>query len=135
MDNEKLKIIVVDDNEIFRKGILFYLNKMLNFDIIEEFSDGNDFLGSQNLINADIVLMDIEMPKLNGIAAAKQALWRIPHLKIIAITNYKDKAYLTELIGAGFKGCVFKDNIYEELNNAINSVTAGEIYYPEDINL
>ncbi len=132
---DKLKIIVVDDNKTFRKGIKFYIENMLKHEVINEFDNGESFVNSDSFIIADIILMDIEMPKLDGIEAVKKALWRFSELKIIAITNYKDKAYLTELIGAGFKGCVFKDNIYEELKKAIDSVMNGHIFYPEDIQL
>ena len=135
MEERIVKVIIVDDNEIFRKGLKFYLENIKNFQVLNENSDGDEFLESDNMYIADIVLMDIEMPKMNGLEAAKNALWRYSELKIIAITNYKDKAYLSELIGVGFKGCVFKDEIYNELETAINTVLSGDIYYPEDINL
>ena len=135
MEEGPLKILLVDDNKIFRKGIKFYIENILQYDVIEECTNGEEFLNSENIINANIILMDIEMPKINGIEASKKALWKMPTLKILAITNYKDKAYLTELIGAGIKGCVFKDDIYNELEKAIRTILAGDIYYPEDIKL
>lgn len=135
MNEKKLKIVIVDDNEIFRNGMKFYLENLLKHTVIAEYSDGEDVINSDSLVSSDVILMDIEMPKLNGIDAAKNVLWKYPMLKIIAITNFKDKAYLTELIGVGFKGCVFKDDIYNELQKAIDVVLADNIYYPEDINL
>lgn len=132
---KRIKIIIVDDNETFREGIGFYIEKILSYEVLTVHSNGKDFIDANQYRNADIVLMDIEMPKLNGIEATKQAIWNYNKLLVIAITNYQDKAYLSEFIGAGFKGCVFKENIYEELGNAIDSVMDGKLYYPENINL
>jgi DNA-binding NarL/FixJ family response regulator len=77
--------------------------------------------------------MDIQMPEMNGITVAKKALWEMHELKIIAITMYRDKAYLKELIEAGFKGCVFKSRIYDDLPVALERVMEQKIYYPDDI--
>ncbi|MBI9064952.1 MAG: response regulator transcription factor [Marinilabiliaceae bacterium] len=110
----QLKIIVVDDNATFREGISFYLEEVLNYQVIERFTNGLDFLDTKHIDLADIVLMDIEMPKMNGIIATQKILFHHPHLKVIAVTNYRNKAYLKELILAGFKGCVLKDHIYND---------------------
>jgi DNA-binding NarL/FixJ family response regulator len=130
-----LNFIIVDDNDIFRSGIKFYLEKMLSHNVIQEFGNGEDFLKSTNYNKADIILMDIEMPKINGIQAAKNILWEFPELKIIAITNYQEKAYLNTLIKAGFKGCVFKNNIYDDLEIAIKSVMRNQMFFPENIKI
>ena len=79
--------------------------------------------------------MDIEMPVIDGIKATKLALWRTRDTKIIAITGFKEKAYLAELIGAGCKGCVFKDGVYDELETAIKTVLKGNFYYPGNMRL
>ncbi|NOQ23851.1 MAG: response regulator [Bacteroidales bacterium] len=130
-----MKIIVVDDNKTFREGIKFYLKNMLLHNVIATAADGLEFLQLKNLNEADIILMDIEMPNMNGVETVKKALWRNSNLKFIAVTDYTDKAYLLELIGAGFKSCVFKSNIYEGLKEAITSVMNNELFFPEDMNL
>ena len=130
-----MKIIVVDDNATFREGIKFFLEEILHYRVIAEFINGLEFVDS-NIINlADIVLMDIEMPKMNGIIATHKTLFHHPRLKVIAVTNYRNKAYLTELIMAGFKGCVLKDNIYNELGQALDVVFGGKLYFADDIKL
>ncbi len=130
-----LNIIIVDDNETFRKGIIFYLINMLKHKVVAEFSDGVDFLTTNNTSDADIILMDIEMPRLNGVETLKEYLWINKGIKAIAITSYEDELYLTELIGAGFKGCVLKRNIYEELALAISQVMDNKLYYPGNIKI
>lgn len=132
---EGLNIILVDDNNTFRKGISFYLENMLNHKVIAECEDGQSFLEDVHTSDADLVLMDIEMPRLNGIETIKRHLWANRDAKAIAVTNYEDKVYLTELIGAGFKGCVLKKNIYNELAAAIEKIMSNKIYFPENIKL
>ena len=108
---------------------------MLGHKVLEIHSDGKEFLESENWINADIVLMDIEMPQINGIETTKLTLWQCKTISVIAITSFVEKANLAEFIGAGFKGCVFKDNIYNELSNALDHVSNGRFFFPSNMNL
>lgn len=130
-----LKLIIVDDNQSFRDGLKFYLETALNYRVIATYDNGEEFINDNEYLRCDIILMDIEMPIIDGIKATKLAIWRSRDLKIIAITGFKEKAYLSELIGAGCRGCVFKDNVYEELGTAIKQVLSGKLYYPGDIKL
>ena len=93
-----MKFIIVDDNKTFGDGIKYYLENILNHQVIGVAHDGEEFLKLKNSHEADIILMDIEMPKLNGIETVKKALWDSPFLKFIAVTSYKEKAYLLELL-------------------------------------
>lgn len=131
----KPKIIIVDDNEIFRRSLEFHLKITLKYEVIGIAADGDEFLALNNIYNADIILMDIEMPVLNGFAAAQKAICSYINLNIIAITDYQDKAYLKNLIKTGFKGCVFKKNLFDEIELAIKYVLNNKLYFPEDIEL
>ena len=130
-----MKIIIVDDNETFRENLKYYIEEFLFFEVIGEAANGESVLALNNIHLADIILMDIEMPILNGIKATKQILFRNKYAKIIAITNYEEKAYLIELISAGFKACVFKNNLNNEIAIAIEKVMNGELHFPKDINM
>ncbi len=131
----KPRIIIVDDNETFRRSLEFHLTITLGYEVIGNAADGEEFLTLSNIYNSDIILMDIEMPKLNGIVAAKKVLEHYNYLKIIAITDYQDKAYLLELIENGFKGCVFKKNIMNGIEIAINEIMNEKIHFPSDIEI
>lgn len=131
---KELKIILVDDNKQFRDGLRFYLEKILNHSVIEEAQDGKAFLQLKNIKKADLILMDISMPNINGIEAARIILNESKH-KIIAITSYEDKTYLNELIESGIKGCVFKKDIHDNLNHAIEKVLNNDLYFPDNITL
>ena len=132
---ETLKVIVVDDNEPFRNAIKRLLTKEYNAEIIGEASNGAEFLALTNHHLASVILMDVMMPEIDGVTLAKRVLWLNPHLKIIAITMHVDKVYLATLVAAGFKGCVFKNMLFEELGTAIQKVIEGNLYFPKNITL
>jgi DNA-binding NarL/FixJ family response regulator len=123
------KIIVADDNETFRKGLVFFLEQILGHHIINEANNGEELLNLPNIHLADIVLVDIEMPQKSGVDAMRQINWLFHNVKSIAITSYSDKVYLEQLIGAGFKGYVLKKNLYDELPKALSSVINNEYYF------
>lgn len=133
---EKIKIIVVDDSETFRDGITFFLEQVLSYEVVGCASNGKEFLlQKEKYIAADIILMDIQMPEIDGIETAKRFLWYNSLMNVIAITSFRDIAYLRELIGAGFKGCVFKDKIFEDLETAVQYVLKGKLYFPDNIKI
>jgi DNA-binding NarL/FixJ family response regulator len=135
METKKLKIIIVDDNKSFREAIKLFLTNELNCEVIGEATDGNEFLSLVKTIGylVDIVLMDIQMPQLDGIAATKKWCLRNSQTKVIAVTMYQDKAYLLQLIESGFKGCVFKTSVFAEIVNAIEIVRNGGLYFNTNI--
>lgn len=126
------RIIIVDDNLQFRKGLRFYLENILNCKVIAEANNGYEFLKLDNIGDANFILMDIEMPGQNGIETARQLL-ASTKANVVAITNYEDNNYLTKLMVSGFKGCVFKRNIYDNLGPALNQITNSGSYFPKDI--
>jgi DNA-binding NarL/FixJ family response regulator len=130
-----MKTIIVDDNVSFRSSLKDYIENKLGYEVIAEASDGIDFLGLPNLSDADMILMDIAMETMDGFEATKLALWRYPHLKIIAVTMYSEKVFLVKLIQTGFKGCVFKPEIFDSLHKAIQTVIEGEYYIPDNMSI
>jgi len=132
---DKLRIIIADDNLQFREGLKFYIENIMNHHVIAEAKNGDEVLSLPNLYLADIFLLDISMPRLNGIETAKKLLTIHAGYKIIAITSFEERTYINELIEAGIKGCVLKKDIYEHLKYAIARVMMNELYFPKNINL
>lgn len=128
-----MKIIIVDDNDTFKDGIKYFIEQIPNYTVIAEASNATEFLSLSNITNADIILMDIVMPETSGIEASQKILWQYNYLKIIAVTMFTNKAYLEELIDAGFKGCIYKAEIYNKLEKAIETVQNGKLYFSEEI--
>ncbi len=130
-----IKIILVDDNHPFRNALKTVLENKFNAEIIGEASCGAEFRKLDNLHSADVILMDVMMPDVDGITLTMESLWFNPKLKFIAITMHYDNVYLTTLMEAGFKGCVFKSNIFSEIAEAITKVSAGRLFFPKNIML
>lgn len=135
MVKKDLNVIMVDDNIQFRTNLKRYIESDLNCNVIAEASNGSAFLELPNVAKADIILMDIAMDEMDGIEATKRALWMNSHLKIIAITMHSEKIYLIQLIETGFKGCVFKPDVFDQLPIALDTVMKGKLYIPKNISL
>ncbi len=128
-----VKIIVVDDHEIFRNGLKLVLSKLKYIKVIGEASNGIQFLEVLKQEMPDIVIMDIEMPKMNGIEATKEALKINPNLKIIALTMFNEDEYIQSMIDSGVKGFLIKNINKETLDKAIQTVVNGSNYYSEEL--
>lgn len=132
---KSLKIILVDDNDAFRDSLKQLLVLQYNIQIIGEASSAEEFWKLHNYGAADIILMDIMMPTEGGIDIAKKVLNRDRTVKIIALTMHTDHVYLTTLIEAGFLGCIFKCDLYNSLEPALENVMKGKRFFPDNIML
>lgn len=126
---KKIKVLLVDDHKLFREGLAFIISQMEGFEVVGEASDGNAFLDLIDKTEADIVLMDIFMPGLDGITATSKALEKRSDLKIIALTMFSDEDYYYKMIHAGVSGYILKESGKEELATALNTIAAGENYF------
>lgn len=131
--SEKIRIFIVDDHEIFRNGLKTILNKSSVARITGEASNGNEFLELFDPEYADIVLMDIEMPVMNGIDASRKALERYPDSKIIALTMFNEDDYIQSMIDTGVRGFLIKNVTRDILEKAILTVQNGGNYYSEEL--
>jgi DNA-binding NarL/FixJ family response regulator len=132
---DKIKLVLVDDNIPFRNALKKLLQKEFNADVIGEASNAEEFRKLKNMQMADVILMDVMMPGTDGITLSKESLQKQSNLKIIAITMHIDRVYLISLIEAGFKGCVNKSRLFEEINMAIHTVLKGKVFFPDYIPL
>lgn len=130
---KKPDIIIVDDHLIFRQG----LKAIINFEdvgsVIGEASNGEEFLEILKTRIPDLVLMDIDMPHMNGFDATQRALEILPDLKIIAFTVFSETEYYTKMMEIGAKGFILKSSGFNELENAIKLVMNGESYFENNL--
>jgi len=136
MENKALKkwrIYIVDDHKLFREGLKLLLSAQDFVHHIYEASNGKEFVENLTFVDCDIVLMDIEMPEMNGIEATKAALRMKPDLKVIALSMYGDEQYYYKMVDAGVKGFVLKSSGIEKVIAAICSVAKGENYFSEEL--
>jgi len=124
-----LKILIADDHEAARLGIRYVLDNMKSdIEIVAEATNGLRAVEMIATHQPDIVIMDISMTQLNGIEAARKIKQDHPHIKIIAITIYKRKPMIVDMLKAGVIGYILKDNISETLPAAIQAALSDEIY-------
>lgn len=131
--SKKYKIVLVDDHTILRNTLKFTLSQLGFAEVVAEASNGKEFLELLENVKPDIVLMDIAMPEMDGLEATKQALTKIPDLKIIALTMFGDQEYYFKMIHAGASGFVLKKSGIDELEMAIKSVAGGQNYFSNEI--
>jgi len=132
MENQ-IRLIIVDDHEIFRAGLKMALSKLKYIQIVGEAGNGREFLELIKNNRPDIVLMDIQMPLLNGIDASREALKQYPDLKIIALTMFNDESYIQSMMDVGAKGFLIKNINKDTLDKAIQMVNLGGNYYSEEL--
>jgi two-component system, NarL family, nitrate/nitrite response regulator NarL len=127
---KSLKIYIVDDNDQFRDGLRFYLEVILGHKVIGESANGPEFLNAPLNKEADLVLLDISMPIMNGIEVARTFL-KDHFQRFIAITNLEDQKYMSEMEEIGIKGYVLKKDIHSQLRHAMDAVMNEGNYFPD----
>lgn len=130
---DKITIIIADDHRIFRKGLKSLLSEKDNINIIAEADDGGQALEMSLDHKPRIVIMDIGMPKMDGIEATRQIRERLPKTEVIILSMHAKKAYIDQVLQAGAKGYVLKDSDEENLIAAINTVHSGGFYLDSPI--
>lgn len=128
-----INVIIVDDDPVFLDGLKFLISEPDKFRVIDTCTNGTELINSQKLSDADLVLSDIEMPEMDGIEAAMRLNYFYPKLPMVALTMYKEKVFLREIIGAGYRGFVHKPEISKELFNVIDKVLNNKFSFPEEL--
>lgn len=127
-----IRIALVDDHALFRNGLKLLLSD--RFSVVMEAQNGKEFIDNLTPDNApDVVLMDISMPVMNGIDAARAAITKVPELKIIALSMFGEEDYYYEMINAGAKGFLLKNSDIKDVIAAIEQVAAGNSYFSQDV--
>ena len=122
------KIIIAEDHTILREGLRALLSLDPNYEIIGEAEDGRDAIRCVEKLMPDLLLIDLSMPRMNGMEAIRDIKKRYPEIKIIALTVHKTEEYILATLEAGADGYVLKDATHDELMIAINSVLSGKPY-------
>jgi DNA-binding NarL/FixJ family response regulator len=127
------KIIIVDDHSLFREGIKLLIENEKLGCVVAEAENGRDFLDLLNLHQPDLIIIDIEMPVMNGPEAIRKALSTNPDLKFLVLTMLNESADYNEIVYAGAVGIVLKTAGKKEFERAINTIISGESYFSPEM--
>ena len=123
-----IRVLVVDDHKIMREGLRSLLEKQPDIEVVAEAESAREALKLVQELTPDIVIIDVVMPSLNGIEATRRILAKVPTVKVIALSMYADKRFVMEMLRAGASGYLLKDCAFEELDEAIRTVTQDRTY-------
>jgi len=132
MTNRK-RIIVVDDHDLFREGLVVLLNRLKTVEVVAEARNGKEFLEIVNKHNPDVVLMDINMPVMDGIITARESMSVRPDLKILVLSMFGDEENYFRMVNAGVKGFILKSAGLTELEKAILEVSENGNYFSNEL--
>ncbi|MBN1367636.1 MAG: response regulator transcription factor [Dehalococcoidales bacterium] len=123
---KKIKIIIADDHPLIRQALRTSLEKQPDFEVIGEARDGEEVVKLTVKYIPDVVIMDISMPRINGIEATKQIKKECPTVAILILTVHQDPEYVSNLIQAGASGYLTKSVFGDEVVNTVRTIVSGE---------
>jgi two-component system response regulator NreC len=123
-----IKVLIADDHQIVRQGLRNLLEKEHDLKVVAEAEDGRSTVRLARETQPQLIIMDVAMPDLNGIEAARQIVSELPRVKVIALSMYADRRFVVNMLKAGAAGYLLKDCAFEELNRAIRAVLAHKTY-------
>jgi len=128
-----IRILLADDHKITRQGLRSLLEKQSDMEVVAEAEEGRTVVRLVREMLPDVVIMDVSMPDLNGIDAARQITREFDDVRIVALSMHSDSLFVTEMLKSGALGYLLKDCAFEELALAIRTVVAGKTYLSPSI--
>lgn len=125
--------IVVDDHKIFRESLTYVLESQANIKVVAQANNGKEFLDLLKSTTPDIVLLDIEMPIMDGIEATREALRLYPNLKILVLSMHNDEEFYSAMIDLGVKGFILKESDTVEVIKAVDEIVKGSLYFSQEL--
>jgi DNA-binding NarL/FixJ family response regulator len=128
-NNQPIRLLIADDHEMLRKGFYTILNDVKNIQLVGEAADGIELVQLARTLRPDIVITDINMPKMDGIAATKLLREQYPAISVIAFSMYLEERPIIDMLKAGARGYLSKNTSKEEMFEAITTVASNQAYY------
>ncbi len=123
-----IRILLADDHKIMRDGLRTLLAQQADMQVVAEADNGRTAVALARELEPDVIIMDIGMPELNGMEAARQIKHTLPEARVIALSMHSDRRFVAGMLGAEASGYLLKDCAFEELGRAIRAAAAGETY-------
>jgi two-component system, NarL family, nitrate/nitrite response regulator NarL len=128
-----IKILIADDHQMFIDGLKSILKSDKGMSIVGEAHNGLQVIELLQKTEVDLILMDVNMPEMDGINSTKQLLHQYPHIKVLMLTMHNSRDYIEKVMRAGAHGYILKNTGKEELSEAIHSVMQGNSYYSKEV--
>jgi DNA-binding NarL/FixJ family response regulator len=128
-----IRVIVADDHTIIRSGLKALLDREPDIEVVAEAADGRQAVQKAQELQPEVVLLDIAMPNLNGIEAARQIAAKHDRMGIIILSMHSDESYVLKALKAGARGYLLKDSSESDVMNAVRAVNAGKAYFSPEI--
>ena len=125
-----IRILIADDHSVVRKGIVTLLEDETDINIVGEASDGDDAIEMIPVVQPDVLLLDITMPRMSGIEVVRVVSRLYPKVKVLMFSMHNNPDYILNAVQNGAAGYLLKDTDREEILRAVRTVAAGELYYP-----
>ena len=125
---KKIRVLIAEDHETVRQGLKLLVEGESDMEVVGEAGDGRSAVARIASLRPTVAVLDISMPQMNGLQAAREIRQRAPESAIVALTRYADEAYVRELMHAGASGYVLKQSASRELLKAIRAAARGERY-------
>lgn len=128
MKTTTIKIVIVDDHQLFREGVKRILDFENTFEVVAEGNDGSEVMGLYEKHRPDVILMDINMPRVNGVEATEMLIKEYPEAKVIILSIHDDDSYVTHALKTGALGYMLKEMDADAIIEAIKVVSVGGSY-------
>jgi DNA-binding NarL/FixJ family response regulator len=126
---KKLRILLADDHKLVRDGLMALINRQPDMEVVGEAGDGKEAVSKALDLKPEVVVMDLSMPRMNGLQATEALKKARPEIRVLVLTTHEDPGYMRQLCGAQAAGYVLKRSASEEVIRAIRKVAAGEIHF------
>lgn len=127
--SEPIHILLADDHSVMRTGLRLVLERQADFQVVGEASDGREAIALAQQHRPEVVVMDVTMPNLNGIEAARQISSAQPETSIVMLSMHSDEAYVLRALKAGARGYLLKESAESDLIAAIRAVNSGKAFF------
>jgi DNA-binding NarL/FixJ family response regulator len=125
----RLHILLADDHALVRQGFRKILEERLDWEVVSEASDGRDAVRQALQLKPDIAIVDIAMPRLNGIEATRQIVTRLPAIRVLVLSMHIRDIYVSQVLNAGARGYLLKDAASAELIRAVTALSEGKSFF------
>ena len=130
---KKIRIVMADDHDVVRLGISALLSTVDGFEVVGQASDGEEAVAAVKKFKPDVVILDLEMPKMSGVEAARIIKLQFPHTKILILSGFENEKYVVQILKSGAGGYVVKNVGKEELADAIRIVAEGKRFFSPSV--